>query len=191
MSLRRFPWKAPRLTDNSYKLFVSPPSSGTLPAEGISRSSDSRSRSEPMITSAAEEARRSSAHPVDSTIPQPTEEDVGIHHHSHHHHHREDQTATVESSQSTSTPAPAPSLKPEVIKGPWRLLRLLPRDTRAIMGRMLEINPEVRATLADMIADPWIANTPVCSQLEGGRIVKAPGHEHTLEPGTPSAPSDK
>jgi len=52
------------------------------------------------------------------------------------------------------------------------------------MGKMLQINPRQRATLEDMMADPWMMNTPVCQQLEGGKVVKAAGHEHTLEPGT-------
>jgi len=43
MSLRRFPWKNPRMTDNSYKLFASPPSPIRAPpttseAEKLSRS---------------------------------------------------------------------------------------------------------------------------------------------------------
>ncbi|OCL11285.1 Pkinase-domain-containing protein, partial [Glonium stellatum] len=38
MTLRRFPWKAPRLSDNSYKLFVSPPNDGPKPIERPSRS---------------------------------------------------------------------------------------------------------------------------------------------------------
>lgn len=189
MSLRRFPWKAPRLTDNSYKLFVSPSTSGRPPAEaGSSKSSDGRSRFEPMISSAAEEARRGSAPPNDTTSRPPSGEEAGKHHHSHHHNHREDPKPGAENTEPTSTPAPAPSSKPEVIKGPWRLLRLLPRETRTIMGKMLEVNPKARATLVDMMADPWISNTPVCSQQDGGRIVRAPGHEHTLEPGTASAP---
>src|SRR6202012_4686992 len=29
MTLRRFPWKQPRTTDNSYRLFVAPPTPGT------------------------------------------------------------------------------------------------------------------------------------------------------------------
>src|ERR1700735_4875638 len=29
MSLRRFPWKMPRMSDNSYKLFISTPTPGT------------------------------------------------------------------------------------------------------------------------------------------------------------------
>lgn len=189
MSLRRFPWKAPRLTDNSYKLFVSPPTPGTPPAgAGLRRSSDGRSKSEPAINSTAEEARRGSPPPTDTTSSRPSEEEAGKSHHGHYHHHREGQTPIGENTQSTSMPAPPTSSKPEVIKGPWRLLRLLPRETRSIMGKMLEISPKARATLNDMMADPWIANTPVCSQFEGGKIVRAPGHEHTLEPGTPSAP---
>ena len=55
------------------------------------------------------------------------------------------------------------------------------------MGKMLQINPKNRATLDDMMKDPWVANAPVCQQLEGGKLIKAPGHEHTLEPGAPAA----
>ena len=187
MSLRRFPWKAPRLTDNSYKLFVSPPTPGTPPAEaGLRRASEGRSKSEPSVIPAAEEAFRGSAPPIDIKSHQSSGEGAGKPH--HHHHHREDQTPVTENVQSTPIQAAPASSKPEVIKGPWRLLRLLPRETRAIMGKMLEINPKARATLSDMMADPWISNTPVCSQLEGGKIVRAPGHDHTLEPGTPSPP---
>ena len=187
MSLRRFPWKAPRLTDNSYKLFVSPPTPGTPSAEaGFRRASDGRSKSEPSITSAAEEALRDSAPPTDTKSHQSSEEGARKPH--QHHHHHEDSTPMIENAQSTLTQAPPSSAKAEVIKGPWRLLRLLPRDTRAIIGKMLEINPKARATLSDMMADPWISNTPVCIQLEGGKIVRALGHEHTLEPGTSSAP---
>src|SRR6202012_5388406 len=29
MTLRRFPWRQPRIVDNSYKLFISPPTPGT------------------------------------------------------------------------------------------------------------------------------------------------------------------
>ena len=72
--------------------------------------------------------------------------------------------------------------KPEVIKGPWRLLRLLPRDSRHIMARMLEIDPKKRATMEEVLADPWVANTVICRQDEGGEIFHAPGHTHTLEP---------
>ena len=57
------------------------------------------------------------------------------------------------------------------------------------MGKMLQINPKQRATLEDMMADPWVMNTPVCQQVEGGKVIRAPGHEHTLEPGTATVPA--
>jgi serine/threonine protein kinase len=73
-----------------------------------------------------------------------------------------------------------------VIKGPWRLLRLLPRETRHIIGRMLELDPKKRATLEEIHADKWVLNAQVCSQEEGGRLIKMETHEHTLEPGAGS-----
>lgn len=60
------------------------------------------------------------------------------------------------------------------------------------MGKMLQVNPKNRATLEEMMADPWMSGTPVCQQGEGGQLIKARGHEHTLEPGTPApAPGQK
>ncbi|KAK3174300.1 hypothetical protein OEA41_001544 [Lepraria neglecta] len=168
MSLRRFPWKAPRVTDNSFKLFISPPTPGTPPAEAAKE----RSKSATDITPAVADDRRSSAQ------------------HTHHHHGGNSEDADHTKAHDESNPGPRTDApKPEVIKGPWRLLRLLPRETRVIMGKMLQINPKQRATLEDMMADPWVMNTPVCQQVEGGKVIRAPGHEHTLEPGTATVPA--
>jgi serine/threonine protein kinase len=70
-----------------------------------------------------------------------------------------------------------------VIKGPWRLLRLLPREARSIVGRMLDVDPERRASLAEVTADAWIGRTPFCRQEVGGRVVWADGHSHVLRGG--------
>lgn len=196
MSLRRFPWKAPRLTDNSYKLFVSPPTPGTPPAEGgLKTSSEGQSKSTLESTPAADESRRIPAPSTGSMSRRNSDEGSNKHHH-HHHHPRENapQTAQTSTSESVSSAAAAsrsdaPTVKHEIIRGPWRLLRLLPRETRAIMGKMLEIQPSNRATLDEMTADPWIMNTPVCSQTEDGRVIRARGHEHTLEPGNAATPA--
>lgn len=105
--------------------------------------------------------------------------------------------AIIDSSKST-TPRNEPGSssgaaegevkKQEVIKGPWRLLRLLPRETRHIMGRMLEINPLNRATMAEILDDPWVSGTVICRQEEQGRVISAENHTHTLEP--PSSPPE-
>ena len=149
MSLRRFPWKAPRLSDNSYKLFVAAPSPGTPKSLG-------GTGADPDATSKGQ---------IDQT---PSE------------------------SQGSTASRTSDGSRPEQIRGPWRLLRLLPRESRHIMSRMLEIDPKKRATMEEMTEDPWISNTPVCRQIDHGQVIKATGHTHTLEPGSSSdTPSKK
>ena len=172
MSLRRFPWKAPRIADNSYKLFISAPAPGQ--EEGLRRLSDHRPKSSHEMAPSAEEVRQS--HEPNSDVTSQAE-------------------GSITHQQQTASGARTDGPKPEAIKGPWRLLRLLPRESRHIMGRMLQVDPRKRATLEEMLDDPWIADTPVCRQVEGGHLLPAAGHEHTLEPGTAtaaaSAPSKK
>lgn len=178
MTLRRFPWKAPRLTDNSFKLFASAPSPGTPLADAPApTTSDGRSKSTVELNRAIEEQRRSSA-PPNNTAPS-----------SDRHHHRQ-RSGKQEDAMPPAESQPRSTSKPEIVKGPWRLLRLLPRETRTIIGRMLEIDPKRRATLEDMFADSWIRTTPICRQIEGGLVLKAEGHEHTLEPGTAVQPAE-
>lgn len=116
MSLRRFPWKAPRQSDNSFKLFSSPP----------------------------------------------------------------DDISTIE--HVTTTPAPSTVTGSGVTlpKGPNRLLRILPRESRSIIGRMLELDPKKRATLNDMWHDEWINSVDFCQQ-EGTTVLPAKNHTHVLE----------
>lgn len=90
------------------------------------------------------------------------------------------------------TPPLSASSTERQVKGPIRLLRLLPRDTRHIVGRMLELDPRKRATVDEILADPWVQNAYVCRQEEGGQCYHAPGHTHVLEPGgQASAPAKK
>lgn len=179
MTLRRFPWKAPRLSDNSYKLFVAEPDEDTK--------------------------RLSVARPPSSEpASRATSGDPEHQHHHHHHRHSEDQShssarsdptaangdaSNSTSRQSTASTQQAQGQGQQQIKGPWRLLRLLPRETRHIIGRMLEVDPKKRATLDEILADKWVQNSAVCRQEEGGQVVRAPGHEHTLEPGSGSTPA--
>ncbi|TVY34165.1 Serine/threonine-protein kinase [Lachnellula occidentalis] len=155
MSLRRFPWKMPRMTDNSYKLFASVPTPGT----DMRRLSD---------TPAPSKSTNDLETPARDTIPAST-------------------PSTKANGNGNGAAPVTAEKKPEVIKGPWRLLRLLPRESRHIMSRMLEIDPRKRATLEEVLSDPWVSDTVICRQEEGGIVIKAEGHTHTLEP--PSAPT--
>lgn len=78
-------------------------------------------------------------------------------------------------------PGSAPPPRQEVIKGPWRLLRILPRESRYIIGLMLKVNPKERASLDTILSDDWIKNIRHCHQEESGACFNAPGHEHVLE----------
>lgn len=152
------------MTDNSYKLFASPPS----PSPDTSKLAEitSKSKSETDIAKVIADSER-----LDGGAKKPP------------------------SKATTASDKPAPIInggekKPEVIKGPWRLLRLLPRETRHIIGRMLEIDPRKRATMAEILEDPWVNSTVICRQdPDTGKVIKAPGHTHTLEPPSPMPPA--
>jgi serine/threonine protein kinase len=122
MTLRRFPWKAPRQSDNSFRLFSSPPQSSSK---------------------------------TDS-------------HHSH-----------IEGSASNPSPKEVTGAG-HLPTGPNRLLRILPRESRHIIGRMLELDPLKRATLEEIWSDEWIRSIEFCRQ-EKHEIIKANNHTHVLE----------
>jgi serine/threonine protein kinase len=180
MTLRRFPWKQPRIIDNSYKLFVAPPTPGTpVPDSEPRRGSDLKYK-EKVVPEDAKDPSRPSEH---SPPRSPSEKDNSTHHHHHHRSHLE-----ADPTNGTSTG----STKAEVVRGPWRLLRILPRDSRHIIGRMLKVDPKERATMDEVLSDEWVVETPVCSQEEQGEVKRAPGHEHTLEAGNaPQPPAGK
>lgn len=153
MTLRRFPWKMPRVTDNSYKLFVSPPST-TVDGRPLSASAPSKPLSVPDTATKDADGK-----------PQ---------------------------APSTGTPYVIPDIdgtaekKADVIKGPYRLLRLLPRESRIIIGRMLEVDPKKRATLSEILDNRWVNDTVICRQEDHGQVIRAEGHTHTLEPPAPA-----
>jgi serine/threonine protein kinase len=150
------------MTDNSYKLFASPPSPGTDMKRLSNTPAPSKSTTD-LDTPARDVVPDSSSKaPTPKTEPAANENEAA--------------TTTTEGEK-----------KPEVIKGPWRLMRLLPRESRHIMSRMLEIDPKKRATLEEVLGDPWVSDTTICTQQDGGRVISAEGHTHTLEP--PSAPA--
>lgn len=244
MTLRRFPWKQPRMTDNSFRLFASEPTPGTpVPDSVPKRRIEQRPKSAADLASMAREN--------EATDP------GGSHHYHHHHRHHyrnsshegrlpKSEPVTREEpqhvgqtpppqSQGQSSPQPQPPLqqsqqnegghqqqkseppssqqheerkttskesssdksssqsssqRSEVIKGPWRLLRILPRESRYIIGRMLKVDYRERATLEEVLSDDWISSIRACRQDESGKIVKATNHTHVLEPPS-SAPAGK
>jgi serine/threonine protein kinase len=158
MTLRRFPWKAPRISDNSYRLFVSPPD----PEQ--ERQLEANRRSMTPHTHRDDSKRGTQSEPASRNPTGPNED--------------KQQTPGTEPASRQST-----NSEQGTIKGPMRLLRLLPRETRHIIGRMLELDPRKRATMDEVLADPWVQNALVCRQEDAGTVFRAPGHSHALQPG--------
>jgi hypothetical protein len=47
---------------------------------------------------------------------------------------------------------------------------------------MLEIDPKKRATMDEILDEPWVADTVICQQLDNGEVIPAEDHTHVLEP---------
>jgi serine/threonine protein kinase len=91
---------------------------------------------------------------------------------------------------SGTTSQPAGEEKKVTIRGPWRILRLLPRESRHVIGRMLQIDPKKRATMDEILQDEWVSNTVICRQIENGVVINADDHTHILK-GPQEAPPPK
>lgn len=175
MTLRRFPWKAPRTSDNSFRLFISPPDPDQ------DRILNEQRKSIAGRNSVVDENRKGSqSEPASRNTSAATDGgDDNDHKHHHHHHHHEDKNKSEPVSRTPTQTDPNAQL---TIKGPLRLLRLLPRETRHIIGRMLELDPRKRADMDEILQDPWVQNSLVCRQEENGVVIKAPNHTHHLQP---------
>ncbi|AGO12780.1 AaceriADR313Wp [[Ashbya] aceris (nom. inval.)] len=49
-------------------------------------------------------------------------------------------------------------------KGSYRLLKLLPRATRPLISRMLDLDPRKRASIREVIQDPWFVSIEACDR---------------------------
>ncbi|KAF2143590.1 uncharacterized protein K452DRAFT_159640 [Aplosporella prunicola CBS 121167] len=194
MTLRRFPWKAPRVSDNSYKLFVSPPNTGDWPQHTQPRRSGEVGGVSKSVIDLKEHEKTGAKRGVESepasrVNSQVDPKDTGSKHENQENGHstkpnghEQDRPHSNHEHKSSRDSAASPQAQ-QTIKGPWRLLRLLPRESRHIIGRMLEIDPKKRATMEEILEDKWVKTAPKCQQVEGGKVLKAEGHTHTLEPG--------
>ncbi|KAL1955218.1 hypothetical protein VTO42DRAFT_8930 [Malbranchea cinnamomea] len=218
MTLRRFPWKQPRLSDNSFKLFASSPSPGTPATDAEIRDiSRPRPRSAVDLLSVSKQAQDNSDLTRDSNHQrassqtrhqnrQPSEySDRKVYPQSEFvtKEPRDDcrDTKSTEFSQesrqqqqqqqSTPTSSAQTGQRQEPLKGPWRLVRLLPRESRYIIARMLKINPRERATLEEVLGDYWLRSIEICQQVESGETYNARNHTHVLEPPSGAPPPSK
>ncbi|OAA68383.1 kinase-like protein [Niveomyces insectorum RCEF 264] len=234
MTLRRFPWKVPRLTDNSYKLFAAEPTPGHDPkrlvlarhpsaddlhkkdhgepsAEKTEKANDVHVHQDGGADGAQDHAteivdrtengghlenekqlekEKNGADEKHEKHEKQEKHDEHEKHEEHEEHGEHEKHEEHGKHEKGSTPSEKPGEKPaekrEVIRGPWRILRLLPRESRHVIGGMLAIDPKERIKMHEILQDPWVANTIICRQTEPGRVIRSTTHTHILEQPTPA-----
>lgn len=167
MTLRRFPWKVPKMIDPSFKLFATEPTKEEQEMYYQMSFNSTPSHQHQDAKKAEENKNEHSEKKTDEAKNGHAEEKKD----------KEGAQNTNANGQNASN-----SQQPQqkvTIKGPWRLLRLLPHESRHIIGRMLEIDPTKRATLSEIWADSWIQKIHMCT-VEAGKFVKAGTHSHTF-----------
>lgn len=207
MTLRRFPWKQPRVSDNSYRLFVSTPTPGTPVPDSEPRrhrpishhnkfssrpSSRQPSPERPALTNGeAGPEKKGKSEPTGENRPPEDEHEKTTSNESNNNDNNSRKPARTTSKEAPPLPpgsSQANSKRQEVIKGPWRLLRILPRDSRYMIGRMLKVNSRERATLDEVLGDEWIQGIAACRQEPTGQVINAPNHTHVLVPPSNNPP---
>lgn len=220
MTLKRFPWKAPKQSDPSFKLYSMPddePHDYVKSAEQhkilIQKRREERLRREngdPPLQHDQEhhdqEHHDCSSISVDQTAKKLNNLSVADNNDDNHGTNANDDAHTTanntdNTNEKNNEPAKAdnhradhdkpekkpdhdkPKSKHKSIHGPYRLMRLLPHASRPIISRMLEIDPEKRATLKDVFEDPWFSSIVPCTINKDGSVFHAPGHTHTIVDG--------
>lgn len=135
MILKKFPWKIPKLRDNSFKLFCSGRDCDSLSAL-VTRTPDPPSYDK-LASDSTTSPKKSSNNPADPNNPN---------------------------------------------IGPQRLYHSLPEESQHIVGRMVDLAPACRASIEEIMEDPWVKSIQMCVMVEKGlnfEVENAADHKHT------------
>ncbi|KAH3678393.1 hypothetical protein WICMUC_001410 [Wickerhamomyces mucosus] len=176
IQIKRFPWKCPKITDSSYKLFQMPDDqphdytkAAKIHAELIQKRKDERKKLKESLQNLTLDKEKNNNNLNEDQPQSLLESSVSI-----------DKKELVERPHHIQTQR-KPSFQSSSqnhFHGPYRLLRLLPHAARPIISKMLAINPEDRATIRDILDDDWFKNIQVCTLDEGGNFHGSRNHLH-------------
>ncbi|RCK60588.1 Nitrogen permease reactivator protein [Candida viswanathii] len=171
MMLKKFPWKVPKLSDSSFKLFATrgefiPISEMLKKTPNDMEKSNSNGSGSGLsnlqdISEALEDEITSTPKPASS---ESTEKETKA----------SDTTSTSNGKDHTSSET-----------GANRLLLALPEDCRKVIGRMVELAPACRITIDEVFNDPWLKSVSMCTVEETYQgsgvyeVMKCEDHEHT------------
>ncbi|KAI5969232.1 NPR1 [Candida margitis] len=183
MMLKKFPWKVPKLSDSSFKLFATRgeyvPISETLKrtpqdVQNITSGGSSGALSNlGDISEALEEDISNMQVPKQGSGQQQTQQKQ-----------QQQQQQNVKGAAPSSSNSNAKDHTSSET-GADRLLLALPEDCRRLIGRMVELAPACRITMDEVFEDEWLKSVNMCSveETEPGsnvyEVIKCDDHEHT------------
>ncbi|CAK9435845.1 uncharacterized protein LODBEIA_P05030 [Lodderomyces beijingensis] len=164
MMLKKFPWKVPKLSDSSFKLFATR-------GEFIPISEMLKKTPQDLAAGTSSKNGSSGALSNLGDISEAVEEIK----------------PNSGSGSGTSTPKVTSGAKDHTSSetGADRLLLALPEDCRTLIGRMVELAPACRITMDEVFEDPWLKSVCMCTVEETGvgsgvfDVIKCDDHEHT------------
>ncbi len=198
MTLRKFPWKIPKLSDASFKLFATRPDFTLQQAmrqvsEPVSSSSNGSSSSDSDADSHQDTDSETEVEgEVEETGSKSTSNTEPLEELSSPILNKKKSTTITASPPSYETAVKSPS-DPTIddkqpTKGEERLLSALPEYSRTLISKMVKLSPVLRINIDDVFKDDWIIKTQVCNVCEeedkrSGFIIKkiihSTNHSHT------------
>ncbi|KAG7191581.1 uncharacterized protein KQ657_002974 [Scheffersomyces spartinae] len=188
--IRRFPWKIPKWSDPSYSSFASaePPydkgseSEATVPTikSGVATPVETK----PNIQLSELEQRipkltiNNEANTLDKSIDdkEVSQEPPQI--------NLPEPNLDLDDQAPTQAVIPQKKRHRRKLTGREKLLRLLPRNSRSLIDKMLAVNPEDRYTMDQVIVHPYVQEITECQELvlpSGEKsILKLENHTHHL-----------
>ncbi|ODV87171.1 hypothetical protein CANARDRAFT_26599 [[Candida] arabinofermentans NRRL YB-2248] len=172
MMLKKFPWKVPKLSDPSFKMFASR-------EPGVTFGELLRRVPEPPVYDPMIRGEVASV-----IMEQPNEDDsiVGS---------MRKLNVTEDKKSSIPTPPPTASNSNDSgdiedaskhtsnLMGEQRLLNALPADCRPMIGKMVNLAPACRISIDDCFEDEWFIGVPFCTIGDDMCTIHGEGHEHT------------
>ncbi|QOU21606.1 hypothetical protein BRETT_001331 [Brettanomyces bruxellensis] len=201
MALKKFPWRVPTLSDNSFKLFASRKPGATfgellkeVPAppaydevEGVKKDDEGDADANGSKDDDVEHAGNSKESSGEGN-KQIDEENARKSSKENAKESKADSNiASTNSSNSKDSGSSKNSQKhTSNLMGEARLLNALPKEVRSLIGGMVELAPACRISIDECFNDRWLRNVEMCRLVDEngedcstGRLVKATNHVHT------------
>ncbi|KAG7877740.1 hypothetical protein KL925_004864 [Ogataea polymorpha] len=165
MTLKKFPWKVPKLSDPSFKLFASREPGVTF-GNLLRRMPDPPSYED--LENKQEYSKEKGKHQEElNTVI----------------HQGEMPTPPPSASNSNETHDSEDPLKhTSNLMGEQRLLNALAPECRPMIGRMVSLAPACRITIDECFNDPWLQSVQMCTLVNDEcehKLVPSTDHEHT------------